>query len=43
VHSAVDTARAYAGRAREAAHQLDSSTAGTALAGAADALLDGLG
>jgi heptaprenyl diphosphate synthase len=43
VHSAVDTARAYAGRAREAAHQLDSSTAGEALAGAADALLDGLG
>jgi len=43
VHSAVDTARAYADRARAAARQLDPSTAGAALAGAADALLDGLG
>ncbi len=42
VHSAVDTARAYADRARRAAVGLGPSPAGATLAGAADALLDSL-
>jgi heptaprenyl diphosphate synthase len=42
VHSAVDTARDYADRARAAAGQLEPSPARTAMASAADALLDSL-
>jgi heptaprenyl diphosphate synthase len=42
VHSAIDTARAYADRARTAAGQLSPSPARTAMASAADALLDSL-